>query len=275
MIVRVLRVGSVAAVLAVAGCSAVDDGGRDWNPDHQPGYVAPGREGATPVPTWPGSGSGLGLPGVGQGEPSQPDHEVRGGSGYAASPAVFQLINGSDVVRVSVGDLGGDLFSVSTPAESRVVPAVSVDGNTVVAGLRDSGVGGPAIVNVVLATDVRWQVRLSGGASDEAVDLTGGAGGDVELTAGTSRAEVFLPAASGTQSVTMSGGAGRLLVHLGGNAPVRVAARNGAADVTIDGQTRNGVPGGSVFTPAGWDTAKDRFDVDATAGVSDLSVGRS
>src|SRR5689334_10976645 len=116
MIGRVLRVGAVAALLAVAGCSvagcsAVDDGGRDHNPAHQPGYELPGEDRVTPAPTWPGAGSGLGLPGVGQADPSEPDHEVRGGAGYDKGPAVFQLVNGADVVRVRLGDLGGDLYS--------------------------------------------------------------------------------------------------------------------------------------------------------------------
>jgi hypothetical protein len=276
MIVRVLRAGAVAALLAVAGCSAADDGGRDWNPDHQPGYVLPEQDGPTPSATWPGGGSGLGLPGIGQADPSEPDHVARGGSGYAHTASTFQLVNGADVVRVKVGDLGGDLYSVSTPAESKVVPVVSGDRNTVVAGLRETGLTGPALVTVVLAQDVRWQVRLSGGASDETVDLDGSSsGGDVELSAGVSRAEVFLPAASGTQRVVMSGGASMLVVHLAGNAPVRVSARNGAGDVTIDGQTQAGVAGGTVFAAPGWDTAADRFDVEATAGVSDLTVARS
>jgi hypothetical protein len=63
-------------------------------------------------------------------------------------------------------------------------------------------------------------------------------------------------------------------VHLTGGAPVRVAAKNGAGDVTIDGQSQSGVAGGSIFATPGWDTAADRFDIDATSGVSSLTVTR-
>ncbi|MFI5938485.1 hypothetical protein [Actinoplanes sp. NPDC051494] len=261
MIVRVLRlwvlrVGLVAAIVAVGGCSVADDGGRDHNPAHRPGYEPSEADG------------------VGQASPGEAGHEVRGGSGYSATPSVFQLVDGADIVRVSLGDLGGDLFSVATPADSKVAPSVAVDGNTVLAGLRGSGLSGPAMVTVVLARDVRWQIRLAGGASEQAVDLSGGPGGDVELSAGTSRAEIVLPAASGTQRVTMSGGAGRMVVHLGGAAPVRVTARQGAAVVTVDGVSHSGVAGGTVFSAPGWDVAQDRFDIDAAAGVSDLTVTR-
>jgi hypothetical protein len=84
-----------------------------------------------------------------------------------------------------------------------------------------------------------------------------------------------LPAAAGTQRVTMSGGVGQFTVRLGGAGPVRVAATGGAGSVTVDGATHTGVAGGSVWTPDGWDTATSRYDVDATAGVSTMTVGRS
>ncbi|WP_305787859.1 hypothetical protein [Symbioplanes lichenis] len=156
-----------------------------------------------------------------------------------------------------------------------MAPDVEVQGNTVVAGLRQTSLGGAALVTVLLARDVRWQVRLGGGAGDQAVDLTGGsAGGDVEFTAGTSRAEVELPAATGTQKVVLAGGASLLTVHLGGDAPVRVSARNGAGAVTVDGTSHAGVAGGSVFADSEWDSAGDRFDVDATSGVSGITVER-
>ncbi len=275
----IVRAGAFAvAVGLLAGCSAADGGGRDHNPAHQPRYVGPESPGVPePDATWPGSGTGLGLPGVGQAEPSEPDHVVRGGSVPAikSKPASFALVNGADVVQVSVGDLGTGLFQVSTPADSKVVPKVDADGSTVVAGLRDTGLDGPALVTVVLSDDVRWSVRLAGGASDQTVDLRGGPGGDVEFSAGTSRAEVSLPAAKGTQRVVLAGGASQLLVNLTGTAPVRVAAKTGAGDVTVDGQTKSGVPGGDVYTAPGWDTASDRFDVDATSGVSSVTVARS
>jgi hypothetical protein len=250
-----------AAVCLLAGCSAADGGGRDYNPGHQPRYVVPDESAG----------------GIGQAQPSEPDHVFRGGAVAAVKDksATFSLVSSADVVLVRIGDLGSELCEVSTPAESKAVPKVDVHGSAVVAGLRDTGLSGPALVTVVLSDDVRWGVRLAGGASDQTVDLRGGPGGDVEFTAGTSRAEVSLPAASGTQRVVLGGGASQLLVNLTGAAPVRVAAKNGAGEVTIDGQTTSGVPGGAIYTAPGWETAADRFDVDAASGVSSVRVARS
>jgi hypothetical protein len=44
--------------------------------------------------------------------------------------------------------------------------------------------------------------------------------------------------------------------------------------VTIDGVTHSGVAGGSMWTPDGWSAAADRYDIDATSGVSTLVVSR-
>jgi hypothetical protein len=252
-----VRIGATAVVglCLLTGCTAGGGyDGRDRDPANRPGYALPGDSSRSGAPA---------------------GHTVRGpADAIRNGDATFELVNGSDVVRVRVGDLNGDLFEVSTPDDSKVKPAVDADGRTVVAGLRATGEPGPAVVNVVLSDDVRWTVRLAGGAEDEAVDLTGGPGGNVDFSAGTSRAAAALPAGSGTQRVTMSGGASQFVVRLAGNGPVRVAAGSGAGSVTIDGDTRSGVAGGSLWTPAGWESSADRYDVDATAGVSTFTVER-
>jgi hypothetical protein len=248
MMLMNVRIGALlAAVCLLGGCTWDGGDGRDRNPANRPGYLRPGEATAAPAP-----------------------HTVRG----RGDATTFDMVSGADVVRVRMAELGDDRFEVSTPEDAKAAPTVRVDGATATAGLRDTGRTGPAVVSVVLDDDVRWLVRLTGGTGSASVDLTGGPGGDVEIVGGTSRAEVALPAAGGRQRVTMSGGAGTMLVRLGGDAPVRVAARNGAGSVTVDGQTHNGVAGGSMWTPDTWATAPDSYDVDAAAGVSSLIVER-
>jgi hypothetical protein len=251
----IVRIGALAAaMLLVGGCSWVGpDDGRDHNPANQPGYLRPEPNSTT----------------------ARAAHVVTGRADGIRDVATFELVNGADVVRVGVGDLGRDLFRVSTPDDAKVAPSANVDDTTVVTGLRGTGLAGPAVVTVELSDDVAWNVRLAGGATDETVDLTGGRGGNVDFSAGTSRAAVALPAATGTQRVTISGGASQFSVRLVGNAPVRVAAQGGAGSVTVDGETHTGVAGGSVWTPDDWAAATSRYDIDATAGVSTMTIARS
>ena len=243
-LVKIRWVAAVACLWLVGGCAWAGDDWRDRNPEHQPGYAAYRTADA---------------------------HRVRG----AADVSAFALVSGADVVRVRVVDLGADRFEVSTPDGAKVAPAVSVHGSEVVTALRGTGEAGPAVVEVLLSSSVRWRVRLAGGAADEAVDLGGGPGGDVDFSAGTARASVLLPVGRGTQHVVLGGGASQLVVRLSGNAPARVAAIGGAGSVTVDGDTHSGVAGGSVWTPSGWSSAADRYDIDATSGVSVLTVERT
>jgi hypothetical protein len=238
----VVRFGAlVGSLLLIGGCSWSGGDGHDRNPENRPGYIKDGD-----------------------------NHRLRG-NGQASR---FAMIDGADVVRVRIADLGADRYDISTPDGSKVLPTVTADHGEILAGVRDGAGTGPAVVNVVLDDDVRWQIRLAGGASDEAVDLTAGPGGDVDFSAGTSRASVALPAARGTQRVVLSGGAGEFTVRLGGDAPARVRAGGGAGSVTVDGQAHTGVSGGSVWAPDNWASAADRYDIDATSGVSTISVSR-
>nr|WP_296075963.1 hypothetical protein [uncultured Actinoplanes sp.] len=241
----IVRCGALAgALVLLGGCSWAGGDGHDRNPENRPRYVT---------------------------QPDADDHRLRGG----ADARRFSLVNGADVVRVRVADLGADRYDVSTPDGSKVVPTVAVDDGEIIAGVRDSGGTGPAVVNVVLDDNVRWQIRLAGGASDQAVDLTAGPGGDVDFSAGTARAAVALPAARGTQRVVLAGGAGEFRVRLAGRAPVRVRAGGGAGSVTIDGERHSGVAGGTVWAPDDWSSAADRYDIDATSGFSTLDVSRA
>jgi hypothetical protein len=238
---------ALASVLLAGGCTWTGSDGHDHDPANQPGYAA------------------------GTAGDSGDAHVVRGDGNASA----LELVNGADVVRVRVADLGSNRFEVSTPDGSKAAPSVDVHSGQATVGLHDTGKTGLAVVNVVLDDSVRWQVRLAGGATDESVDLSGGAGGDIDFSAGTSRAAVVLPAAKGTQRVTLGGGANQFDVRLAGSAPARVTATGGAGSVTIDGDVHTGVPGGSIWTPSNWSAATDRYDIDATSGVSTLTVARS
>jgi hypothetical protein len=56
--------------------------------------------------------------------------------------------------------------------------------------------------------------------------------------------------------------------------PAQVTMRGGASFLSLDGQSLTGVAGGTVLATPGWATARSRFDIDAIAGVSQLTVSR-
>ncbi|GIJ06998.1 hypothetical protein ACFFMR_13710 [Micromonospora andamanensis] len=201
-------------------------------------------------------------------------HVVTGAAGDLRE-ATFVLLDGADVVRMGTADLGADAYRVSTPRDASVRPAVSLTDGSLLTSLRGTDRDGPAVVEVVLAESVRWHVRLNGGAKEQHLDLRGARVGDVEFTAGANRIELTLPAPEGTQRTVLGGGASQVVVHLAGDAPVQVRAGGGAGSVTVDGTTHSGVAGGTTFTPPAWNSATDRYDIDAAGGVSSVTVDRT
>lgn len=188
--------------------------------------------------------------------------------------AELDLVSGADTVVVRAADLGDQLFRASTPASARVVPSVAVDDQVVRVSLADSGGTGGAQVTVELSTQVRWRIRLDGGASQETVAMAAGHLAALDFGAGSSRIEVTLPVPQGTVPVRMTAGASAFSLRLPPAIATQVRLAAGGGQASIDGVVHTSVPGGSVFTSDDWSTATDRYLIDNTAGVSALTLDR-
>lgn len=70
----------------------------------------------------------------------------------------------------------------------------------------------------------------------------------------------------------MVGGASSFQLSLPSGVPAQVIAGGGASEVSLEGQQHTGVAGGSVFATPGWSPNVNGFNVDATAGVSQITV---
>ena len=181
-------------------------------------------------------------------------------------------------IGISVGQLGGTLLRVSTPAGAPVRPVLS--GSELIllslAGVpQDSGSQGSGYaVKVVLNSAVTWSLDLAGGTQRTDADLRGGKVGGIAVTAGSDILDVSLPRPAGTLPFLLAGGASQFLLSLPGGVPAQVTVGGGASFVSVDGQSLTGVAGGTVLTPPGWGAAASRFDIDATSGFSRLTVSR-
>ena len=78
--------------------------------------------------------------------------------------------------------------------------------------------------------------------------------------------------AYGTGTVTLAGGASRVRLDLPHGVPARLRLDGGAGHATVAGRTYAGVAGGTVLTAPGWAGALRRYQVDAPAGLSSISV---
>ena len=189
--------------------------------------------------------------------------------------AELAVVSGATTVTTRAEDLGDDLYRVSTPDDSRLAPSMVGASGRLQLHLDDTGLDGPAAVQILLSDKVRWKLRYSGGANDTAVDLRHGRLAGLDFSTGSSRIEVALPKPEETVTVRMAGGASEFLLHAPAGVATRVTIGSGAGTVTVDGARRTGIIGGTVLAEPAWAGAKDRYDIDATAGVSTLTLDRS
>ncbi len=188
--------------------------------------------------------------------------------------AELRVVSGFDTITMRVGDTGPDLFRASTPPGSSAQVNAVVTGDLVQLSEQSSGGSGPAGLEVLLNATVSWRVGVDGGASAADLELGSGVVRGVDLASGIASATVSLPRARGTTAVVMSGGANQLRVHLRGAAPVRTTLSGGAGTVSVDGDQRSALAGGTVLSSPGWITATDRYDVTCAAGVAALTIDR-
>jgi hypothetical protein len=198
-----------------------------------------------------------------------PAHDVR--TALPGDAATVDLVSGATSVTVRTADLGADRLRASTPDGAGVAPALDVEGDLVTVHLVQTGQPGPSAVTVLLDRRVRWQVRLSGGATSQQLDLSGARLSGVDFAAGATRIDLRLPTPDRTVPVRMTGGASEFTVHVPAGVATGVRVGGGAGSTEVDGVVRSGLPGGTVLSTA---TATDRYDVDAVAGVSSFVLDR-
>jgi hypothetical protein len=190
--------------------------------------------------------------------------------------AALKVTSGTSVLDISVARLNGTLLRVSTPSGAPVRPVLSGSWPILLSLAGDTAApdrkNGYA-VTVVLNSAVTWSIDLAGGTQRTDADLRGGKVAAMAVMAGSDILDVSLPRPAGTVPFLFAGGASQFRLSLPGGVPAQVIVGGGAGYVTLDGRTRTGVAGGTVLATPGWSTARSRFDVDATAGVSELTVG--
>jgi hypothetical protein len=193
-------------------------------------------------------------------------------TGVSGDGATVDVVSGATTVTVRAADLGGaDRLQASTPDGAGVAPELVTDGDRISVHLVQTGEPGPSAVTVLLDRRVRWQVRLSGGASSELLDLRSARLAGVDLVAGSAEIELVLPVPDRAVPITMAGGATEFTLHVPRGVATAVRIGGGAATTEVDGVRRIGLPAGTVLATT---AAPDRYDVDATAGVSTLTLLR-
>nr|WP_296070096.1 hypothetical protein [uncultured Actinoplanes sp.] len=185
--------------------------------------------------------------------------------------AGFELLAGANVVRLRIGELGDDLYRISTPDDAGIRPSPQIRNDDVKLQVTKDGDGTGGELDVVLAAKVHWSLRFSGYVERQLLDLTGGQVTGIEMVAGTRKAEVVLSRPSGTVPVKINGAVEELVLTSPSDSPVRIRVDGGAKTVVAGRRTIKDVAAGSTLTPKNWAT-QNRYDVAAGARITSLTV---
>ncbi|MCY1144658.1 hypothetical protein OWR29_42230 [Actinoplanes sp. Pm04-4] len=187
------------------------------------------------------------------------------------SRASFEMLAATNRVNVTIGELGDDLFRISTPEDAGFLPSPVLRNDDLKLQVTKDGDGTGGVIDVVLAAKVRWAVRLSGYAEEQMIDLSGGQVSGVEMVGGMRSAQLTLARPDGTVPIKVNGAVEKLVVKSPAGSPVRVKVGGGAKSVRAGNRTIKDVPPGSTLTPKNW-AVPNRYDVGAGAPISALTV---
>ena len=194
--------------------------------------------------------------------------------GAGQSRATLVVASGTPDLSVTTENLGSALVRASVTAGAPVRPVLSLNDGARLTLTSAPGTARKYTVDIVLSTAVTWTLDFDAGTQTTDADLRGAKIGDVTFGAGSDVIDLSLPRPSGTSVIRLAGGASQFQIALPAGVPARVTAAAGAGTMALDSTSRTGVAGGTVVTPPGWASARDRFDVDAVSGVDQLVVSR-
>ncbi|MFF5084359.1 hypothetical protein ACFY36_45560 [Actinoplanes sp. NPDC000266] len=188
--------------------------------------------------------------------------------------ASFELLAATNKVNVSIGELGDDLYRISTPEDAGILPSPIVRDDDVKLQVTRDGDGTGGEIDVVLAAKVNWQLRFSGYAEEQVINLSGGQISGLEMVGGMRTAQVTLSRPSGTVPIKINGAVEKLALKSPADSPVRVKVGGGAQTVVAGTRTLKDVAAGSTLTPKDW-AVPNRYDVGAGAPITTLTVANA
>jgi len=186
--------------------------------------------------------------------------------------ATLAVVTAAATLTVTAAPMPGRLMQVSTPGNSGVRPQLAASAGRVRLALLGIREHGPSAVSVELSTAVSWQLQFSGGTNQALLNLGNGQVAGIDFSAGSSLIQMTLPRPVGTATITLAGGASQVNLTTPPNVATRLRLYAGASAATLAGQTHNGLARGTVLSSPGWAEATSRYDIDAPAGINDITV---
>jgi hypothetical protein len=184
----------------------------------------------------------------------------------------LEVVGPSTVLHIRSVDLGDALLDIATTDRSSV-PRLTDTGQGSRLELVPTGDTGTIGAEIRLNAKVAWTLQLTGGSSEQHVDMRAGRVAGIAIAGGTGHVELQLPGPKGTVPLSVTGPVRDLTVRTKTGTPIRLRLGAGADTAVIDGKTRRTVKAGTALTSATWRSAKNRYDLTTSGTVASVLTG--
>ncbi len=127
-------------------------------------------------------------------------------------------------------------------------------------------------VRVALARDVRWALRIKGGAAKLEADLGALSVSSFELLGGASDLLLQLGRPEGVVPVRIKGGVSTARIQRPRNVPMKLVVHGGVSGLSVDSMKLGSVGGLLEWASPELAGARDRFELELHGGASNLSL---
>ncbi|HZD10296.1 MAG TPA: hypothetical protein VE553_03060 [Candidatus Binatia bacterium] len=133
----------------------------------------------------------------------------------------------------------------------------------------------PSPPDFCLNSSIPWEFEFHGGVSQLNGDLSQILLRSLDILSGASRIRLNLSAPSQTTFIHIAGGISGGVLHLPPQTAVRLQISGGASRLAFAGQQFGAIGGETSLQSPDFDSAKSRYDICVSGGVSHLKIDRN
>lgn len=115
---------------------------------------------------------------------------------------------------------------------------------------------------------IPWKITISGGATNQVLDLSRIKVSQLTINGGAQQITVTLPPAAGDVPIVVNAGAASVTIHRPAESPAAVTVSGAVNDLTVDGEHRSSLAGEATWQSSEYATAADRYSIRVSGGAN-------
>jgi hypothetical protein len=127
-------------------------------------------------------------------------------------------------------------------------------------------------VDVSLSDQIPWSITISGGATQQTLDLSNLKVSRLSINGGAQQITLILPSASGTVPIEVNGGAANVTIHRPVGTQASLTMTGGVNDFTADGQHQSSLAGEITWQSPGDTNTTNQYNIRVSGGANHVTI---